>query len=101
MQFTENDVQKCLLSYGFFSMTKILKELEEEDRFEECQAILDAMIAFKDRFSFFKEKLPLQWSEKLEQEYYNYFEKLTDEGELLAKKNLEGYLKEIKKRLKL
>lgn len=101
MQFTENDVQKCLLSYGFFSMTKILKELEEEDRFEECQAILDAMINFKERFIVFKDRLPLQWSEKMEQEYYKYFSNLTDEGELVAKQNLEWYLKDIKKRLKL
>lgn len=97
----EEDIHKCILSYGFFTLTLILKELEEQDRYEECNTILKAMISYRERFKIIKEEIPTRWSEDFEKEYYSYFKKLDSNGELLARGNMEGYLLDIKKRLQL
>ena len=95
----ENNIHKCLISFGFFPMTLILKELESEDRFEECISILNAMNTYRKKFNIVEDDIPTKWSESFEKEYYSYFSKLDINGELLAKSNMEYYLKEIKKRL--
>lgn len=82
-------------------MTKILKELEQEGRFEECAIILKSMVSYKDKFKLVEDDIPTQWSEEFEKEYYNCFKKLDSSGELLARSNMDYYLKEIKERLKL
>lgn len=98
---TENDIHKCLISYGFFPMTLVLKELEQENRFEECNIILKAMLSYRERFKIVEDDIPTQWSEDFEKEYYSYFKKLDDKGELLARGNTDYYLRDIKNRLKL
>lgn len=95
----ENDIHKCLISFGFFPMTLILKELEKEDRFEECNSILNAMTAYREKFSIVEDDIPTKWSEFFEKEYYSYFSKLDSNGGLLAKSNIKYILKEIKERL--
>ena len=97
---TENDIHKCLVSYGFFPMTLILKELESENKFEDCALILKSMISYRERFKLVEDNIPTKWSEKFEEEYYSYFKNLDVKGELLAKGNMEYYIKDIKKRLK-
>lgn len=98
---TENDIHKCLISYGFFPMSLVLKELEKENRFEECSEILKAMLSYRERFKIVEDDIPTQWSEEFEKEYYSYFKKLDTKGELLARGNTDYYLRDIKNRLKL
>lgn len=98
---TENDIQKCLLSYGFFPMTLILKELEENEFFEECLLILNSMNNYRERFKIVEECIPTKYSKEFEKEYYSYFKKIDDNGVLLAKENIKYYLKEIKIKLNL
>ena len=98
---TKNDIQKCLLSYGFYPMTLVLKELEAQDRFEKCKEILDAMQDYRIRFSIVEDNIPTKWSKAFEKEYFSYFKNLDKNGELLAKGNLRGYIKDIKNRLEL
>lgn len=98
---TTNDVQKCLISYGFFPMTLVLRELELAERFEECKIILGAMLDYRKRFTIVSEDIPTQYSKEFEQEYFSYFSKLDDKYELIAKSNLEYYVGDIKKRLQL
>lgn len=98
---TELDIHKCLFSYGTYPMTMILHHLEMEDRFEDCQLILDSMTSYKAKFKNVTDELPTKWSKEFEEEYFSYFKKISPEGELLAKGNLEYYIKDIMKRLKL
>ena len=98
---TENDIHKCLLSYGIYPMTLILKELEEENRFETCAFILKAVLSYRVKYPIIEDDIPTQWSEDFEKEYYSYFKALSPEGNLLARENMEYYLKDIKKRLQL
>jgi hypothetical protein len=97
----ENDIHKCLVSYGFFPMTLILKELEEEENYEMCDVILKCMNTFSSRFKVIGDEVPTQWSQEFEDEYYGYFKNLNSEGELLAKDNIIYYLQDIRKRLNL
>ena len=98
---TELDVHKCLISYGFFPMTLILKELESQDRFEECDIILKSMISYRERFKIVEDDVPTIWSQDFEIKYYSYFEKVDCNGVLLAKNNMDYYLSDISSRLKL
>lgn len=98
---TENDIHKCLISYGFFPMTIILKELEDKEDYETCALILKSMNVYRERFKLVTDDIPTQWSKEFEKEYYNYFKKINSEGELLAKNNMEYYLKDIKERLNI
>lgn len=98
---TKNDVQKCLVSYGFFPMTKVLIELESKNRFEDCALILEAMQEYRLKFHIVEDDIPTQYSKEFEKEYFSYFKKSDGEGELIAKSNLEYYIKDIKERLKL
>ena len=98
---TELDVHKCLISYGFFPFTLILKDLEKDSRFEECSTILNAMNSYRQRFKIVEETIPTQWSKEFEDEYYSYFTKLDENLQLIAKSNIQWYLKDIKQRLKL
>lgn len=97
----KNSIQKCLLSYGFYPMTLILKELEAQDRFEECKEILDAMQDYRQRFSIVEDDIPTKWSEEFEKEYFSYFKNLDEHEELLIKSCLSYYIKDIKGRLNL
>ena len=97
----ELDVHKCLISYGFFPFTLILKELEQDNKFEECSIILNAMKSYRERFKIVEDTIPTQWSKKFEEEYYSYFKNLDANGELIAKENVKYYCKDIKQRLKL
>lgn len=97
----ENNIHKCLISYGFFPFTIILKELEEQDRFEECGIILRAMTSYRKKFKLVEDDIPTKWSDSFENEYYSYFKKIDENGILLAKSNILYYLKDIKQRLKL
>jgi len=96
---TENDIHKCLLSYGIYPMTLILKELETENRFEACAFILKAVLSYRAKYVNIIDDIPTQWSEDFEKEYYDYFK--SDEHREIAKSNLEYYIKDIKKRLGL
>lgn len=98
---TENDIHKCLISHGFYPMTLILKELEKENRFYECNEILKAMLSYRERFKIVEDYIPTQWSKEFEKEYFSYFKNVGDDGELLTKGNLEYYVKDIKVRLEL
>jgi methenyltetrahydromethanopterin cyclohydrolase len=96
---TENDVHKCLMSYGVFPMTTILKELEEQNRFEECHIIHSSILSYINRYPSIVGHIKTQWSKDFEKEYYAYFK--NEEYKQIAKENLEWYLKDIKKRLQL
>ena len=96
---TENDVHKCLISYGFYPMTLIIKELEQQDRFEECLIIHSAMLVYRKRFTIVEDDIPTRWSEEFEKEYFSMFKVVSDSGRLLIEDNLEYYLKDIKRRL--
>lgn len=95
---TEIAITKCLASYGFYPFTIILRELEQQDRFEECARILEVMNAYRERFSIVEDDIPTQWSEKFEEEYYGYFKAVNRER---MKSNVEEYIKDIKNRIKL
>jgi hypothetical protein len=98
---TENDTHKCLISYEFFPMTKILQELEQVERFEECNIILNTMNNYRERFKIVTDDIPTQYSKDFENEYYSYFKKLDDNLQLIARSNIEYYIADIKKRLLL
>ena len=93
---TENDVHKCLISNGFYPMVLVLKELEKQERFEECKFILDAMNSYKERFNVEHDTFH---SKKLEEEYFSYYKEYHFLE--LAKNNVNYYIKDIKNRLKL
>lgn len=93
---TENDIHKCLISYGFFPMTLILKELEKDNRFLECEVILKSMLSYREKFTIVEYDVPTQWSEEFEKQYYSYFD-----NHYLVKENMTYYLKDIRSRLKL
>jgi hypothetical protein len=93
---TENDIHKCLISHGFYPMTLILKELEKENRFLECEVIFKAMLSYREKFKIVKDDIPTQWSEEFEKQYYSYFN-----NHYLVKENIPYYLKDIRSRLKL
>ncbi len=93
---TENDIHKCLISYGFYPMTLILKELEKENRFEECNEILKAMLSYRKRFTIVEDDIPTRWSKEFEKQYYSYFN-----NHPLVSSNMDYYLKDIRDRLKL
>lgn len=92
----ENDVHKCLLSYGFYPMTLVLKELEGREEFEKCKNILDAMNSYKERFNV---QYDTYCSDNLKKEYFSYFQEKNIKE--LAKSNVDYYIKDIKNRLKL
>jgi len=98
---TQNDIQKCLVSYGFYPMTLVLKELEVQNRFEECSEILNAMQDYRIRFSIVEDNILTQWSEEFEKEYLSYFKNVGDDDRLLIESNLKYYIKDIKSRLSL
>lgn len=93
---TEKDIHKCLISFGFYPMTLILKELEEQQRFEDCSIILNAMNSYRKRFYIVEDDIPTKWSEEFKKEYYSYFS-----NHPLVDNNMEYYLGEIKIRLAL
>ena len=95
---TKEAIKKCLTSYGFYPFTLILLELEEDDRFEECAQILSEMNDYREKFSIVEDDIPTMWSEKFEEEYYSYFKAVNRER---MKSNVEGYIKDIKNRIKL
>lgn len=95
---TEKDVHKCLISFGFYPMTLILKELEQDNRFEECKIILEAMNSYREKFKIVTEYIPTKWSKKFEEEYYSYFK---TEDKSLVDNAINYYTKDIKNRLKL
>lgn len=97
----EQDIQKCLISYGIFPMTKILKKLEKQQRFEECDIILKSMISYREKFHLTEDDIPTQWSQEFEDLYFSYFENIDETEKLIAKQNLKHYLEDIKKRLYL
>lgn len=97
----ELDVHKCLIIYGFFPMTKVLKKLEKEQRFEECDVILKSMVSYRTRIDLKQEDVPTQWSQEFEDLYFSYFEKVDETEKLIAKGNLKFYVDDIKKRLQL
>lgn len=92
---TDTNIHKCLVSYGFFPMTLILKELESIDEFEKCSVILSGMVSYREKFKIVEDYGPTSWSEDFEKEYYSLFKKNAD----IAKNNMEFYLNDIKKRL--
>lgn len=94
----ERDVYRCLLSYGFYPMTLVLKDLEKEDRFEECNFILEAMNSYKEKIKLDDiVEISTKWSEDYKKEYYTYFGWEIE----LIENNLNYYIKDIKNRLKL
>lgn len=93
---TENDLHKCLLAHGFYPMVLVLRELEKQERFEECTIILDAMNSYKERYNV---EYDTFYSKKLEEEYFSYYKEYRFLE--LAKSNVEYYIKDIKNRLKL
>ena len=93
---TERDIHKCLISFGFYPMTLILKELEGHQRFEECSIILNAMNSYRKRFYIVEDDIPTKWSEEFKKEYYSYFS-----NHPLVDDNIEFYLDDIRKRLAL
>lgn len=93
---TEKDIHKCLISYGFYPLTLILKELEHKNRFEECSIILNAMMSYRERFKLVEEDIPTKWSEEFKKEYYSYFS-----NHPLVDNNVELFLQDIRKRLAL
>lgn len=95
---TEIAITKCLASYGFYPFTIILRELEQQDRFEECAKILEVMNAYRERFSIVEDDIPTQWSEKFEQEYFSYFK---FENRERMEMNVKDYILDIKNRIKL
>lgn len=98
---TELDIHKCLISYGFFPMTLILKKLEEAERYEDCDIIINAMISYRERFKLVTDDIPTKWSVEFEKDYYSYFKKADSNGLLLAKQNIDFYIKDIEKRLSI
>lgn len=93
---TEKDVHKCLISNGFYPMVLVLKELEKQDRFEECKFILDAMNSYKERFNV---EYDTFHSDKLEKEYFSYYKE--SHFLELAKNNVNYYMSDIRNRLNL
>lgn len=71
----EIDIHKCLISYGFYPMTLVLKELEKEEKYEECDTIFNAMTSFKEKFKIVEYNTPTSWSKDFEKEYLSYFKK--------------------------
>lgn len=98
---TELDVHKCLLSYGFFPMTKVLKKLEKDERYEDCDVILKSMITYREKYKLVEDYIPTKWSQEFEYLYFSYFEKVDETEKLIAKGNLKYYIDDIKKRLQL
>lgn len=98
---TELDAHKCLLSYGFFPMTKVLKKLEKGERYEDCDVILKSMITYREKYKLVEDYIPTQWSQEFEDLYFSYFEKVDETEKLIAKGNLKYYIDDIKKRLSL
>lgn len=92
---TDTNIHKCLVSYGFFPMTLILKELESIDEFEKCSVILSGMVSYREKFKIVEDSIPTSWSEEFEKEYYSLFKNNAD----IARNNMEFYLDDIKKRL--
>jgi hypothetical protein len=98
---TENEIHKVIISYGFYPMTLVLKDLEEREMFEECALILNAMKSYRDKFKIVTDEIPTKWTLEFEKEYFSYFKKVDESGKLIAKENLNYYLKDIYKRLEL
>jgi hypothetical protein len=96
---TEMDVHKCLCSYGVFPMTKVLKKLEKEERFEDCNFILKSMISYREKYHLIKDDIPTKWSREFEDLYFSYFEKVDETAKLIAKGNLMYHICDIEKRL--
>lgn len=97
----ELDVHKCLISHGFFPMTKVLKKLEKDERYEDCDIILKSMLSYREKFHLVEDHIPTKWSQDFEDLYFSYFEKVDETGKLTAKGNLKFYVDDIKKRLQL
>jgi len=54
------------------------------------------MLSYREKFKIVEDEIPTQWSEKFEEDYYNYFS-----NHYLVKSNMKYYIKDIKNRLKL
>ena len=96
---TEKSIHQAIVSFGILPMTLVLKQLEYEQRFEECLEIKNAIEAFNKRFSYYNH--PTQYSEELEKEYYEAMGELTKTDCKIAKGNMEYYIREINKKLEL
>lgn len=99
---TENDIHKCILSYGLMAFTKLLNELELQERFEECAVLFSALNSFLAKYPFiFENDSFTKWSKEREDKYYEHLMEITKTDGTVAKSNMEFYIKDIKQRLKL
>jgi len=88
----ENEIHKLLLSYGLLAMLTVLKELENNEDYDKCISIRDAVNSFKSRYSFvFSREKGLE----TEEDYINYFEDLKKGCGKIAKNNLQYYVEDI------
>lgn len=95
---TEKEIHKCLISTGFYPMTVVLKDLEKQNRFEECAIILNAMKSYREKYKIVTDEIPTKWSEDFQKEYYSYFN--TSDRDLID--DIVSYhVKDIENRLKL
>ena len=97
----EKEIHKCCLSYGYFSILLLIRELEEEENYLACSYLLRGLKSFIEKYAFLCETWETRYSEELEKNYYKAFKDLVPNGKggKIAKQNMSYYLKDIKKRL--
>ncbi len=98
---TQNDIHKCIISYGLYPLTLVIKELEDSESYEKCAEIKNAVEEYKRKFDYLKTGELERWSIELEMEYFNELTRITKTDGSIVKSNMEWYVKDIKKRLKI
>lgn len=97
----ETEIHKCILSYGMIPMSKIIYELELEERYEECAVIFNAFNSFLAQYPAIINESWRKYSQQVEDEWIENIKKVTNTDGSIARDNLKYYLKDIKERLKL
>lgn len=77
---------------------KVLSELEQKERYEECFELKKGIDSFKERFCFIFSR---EKECETEEDYLNYYLQFSDKCGEIIKSNIKYYVKEIKQKLEL
>lgn len=89
----KENLSKEFLKYGFLPYVWLIKELEQEERYEECSIILEIIKAKSEKFGV---KLPTKYTKEAIELFFNEFKGSKNNGNI-AFANAAYYSDELRK----
>ena len=88
-----NKYKKALYLYGFYTLCHLIDQFEQEEQFEECKLILEALNEHNSQFNF---NLPTKYDSKAKEYFHKISQEIGIKGNMYEQ-NLDYYASSIRK----